>query len=95
MKKLLQLWILIVALVFCLLLLNNPTNAASGNISLNIYTGTSSCVYGTSLNLGQHTGSYDPFSLTGTFTPTVFSCTDLEGMNSWSMTLFASGDLSN
>ena len=95
MKKLLQLWVLSIALIVCLLLLNDRTNAASGAISLRIYTGTSSCVYGTSLYLGQHTGSYVAFSLTGTFTPTIFSCTDFEGMDAWSMTLFASGDLSN
>jgi hypothetical protein len=98
MRKLLQLWILSVALIASLLLLFiNTTNASetNGNIALIINTWMSSCVYGTSLYLGDHTGQYSAFALTGTFSPSTFSCVDLDGLDSWSMTLLASTDLNN
>ena len=94
MKKTFTVWILSLLLLFSLVLLNtNQTNAATGEISLHINTGLSSCIYGTSLDLGEYQASYSMFSVTGTFSPETFSCTDFDGLASWSMTFSATTDL--
>ena len=79
MKKIFTILILSLLLLFSLVLLNtNQTNAAIGEVSLQINTGLSSCLYGTSIYLGQHTGTYNDFSLTGVFSPSEFYCTDYD-----------------
>ncbi len=95
MKKLISLFILSLAMILSIVFLGRETtNAALGIISLSIIPGDSSCVYGTSLNLGQHTWDYVGFNMTWEF-PSSFYCIDFEWLESRSMTLKAPNNLTN
>jgi hypothetical protein len=60
---------------------------------LEIVAGTSTCIYGTSLDLLTHIASYSAFNMTGTFTSS-WSCIDEDGFNSWVLNI-NSTDLMN
>ncbi len=95
MKNLLKIGALSLALITSVLMLTKTNAQVPGDVSLKIYTGTSECVYGTSLYVGDHIASFDAFTLTGTFNPSTFYCTDYEGLSNWTMTLNATSDLTN
>lgn len=97
MTKSLSLWLLSLVMIFFIsLLLQSDTNALSvqGIVSFRVDPDVSTCLYWTSVNLWSHTGQYESYILTSSFVPSIFSCTDYEGLSAWSMTL-AANDLSN
>lgn len=90
MKKFMKIGALSLALVASLVLLSNSTNAQvpqAGQVSLEITTTSGSCVYGTSLYIGAHTAQYATYNMTGNEFPGTFSCTDTEGLGSFTMTM--------
>ena len=66
-----------------------------GNLTLQINgNGGNTCIYGTELNLGIIHVPTSIFSITGTFSPNNFYCSDNTGTgNSWFMTIQASSNL--
>jgi hypothetical protein len=78
MKKFMKIGALSLTLVASLLLLSNITKAETGVLSLEVQKGTGSCVYGTSINLGIQTASYDALTFSGVF-PQAFRCEDNNG----------------
>lgn len=93
MKNLLKIGALSLALIATVFMLN--TNAAdTGPLTLEITAGDSTCVYGTSLDLGTHVASFAAFNMTGTFTPSTWSCTDNDGFSAWVLDI-NSTDLTN
>ncbi len=105
MKNVIKIGALSLALIASLLLLSNSTSAynivaPTGDVSLRITTTSWSCVYGTSLYIGEHPAQYAAYDMTGnTFSgggvSTLFSCTDTEGLAYWTMTMQATTDLSD
>ena len=101
MKNVMKIGALSLALIASLLLLSNQTNAAAapvaGNVSLDITVTSGQCRYGTSLYIGAHQSQYAAYDMTGykfwSGTPTLFSCTDTEGLSYWNMTMQESGTL--
>lgn len=83
MKKFMKIGALSLTLVASLLLLSNVTKADNGELSLEIQKGTGSCVYGTSIDLGIQTASYNALTFSGVF-PQAFRCEDNNGTDdSW------------
>lgn len=62
---------------------------------MEITTTSGSCTYGTSLNIGSHPSQFDAYNMTGSNFSSSFSCVDTQGLLDWTMTIQASGDLSN
>ena len=81
MKKMIKIGALSIALIASLLMLGNVTKAATWTLTLKINTGTNSCTYGTSLDLGaQNVDLVSALTFSGTFAGN-FSCTSLNGNN--------------
>jgi hypothetical protein len=98
MKKFMKIGALSLALIASLVLLSNSTNAQvpqTGDVSLEITTTSGTCVYGTSLYIGSHAAQYATYNMTGTEFPELFSCTDTEGLATFSMTMQATSTLSD
>ena len=95
MKNLLKIGALSLALIATVFMLN--TNAASdiGDVSLEITAESGSCTYGTSLFVDTTGSSYDVQYITGDNFTEDFECVDTEGLDTWTMTMEASTDLSN
>ncbi len=97
MKKMIKIGALSIALIASLLILGNVTKAANWVLTLKINTGTNTCIYGTSLDLGvQSVNLASALTFSGQFTgaSATFSCTSLNGANV-SLTMQMSGNLTN
>gem|GEM_PF-3404017 len=83
------------ALIATVFMLN--TNAQdNGPVTLELTSGANTCVYGTSIDLGQHVVSYDAFNMTGSnFTPSTRYCADGEGLADWTLSVELTDNLTN
>jgi len=80
-KNLLKVGALALGLFSFGILLNGTSNAqqVTGDVSLTINSGTSECIYGTSLDLGTQAVQLDTaYTFSGNF-GSEWSCTDLAG----------------
>ena len=80
MKNFMKIGALSFSLIASLFLLSNTTKADTGTgvLQLEITSGTGSCQYGTSLNLGNKPASYSAIVFSGDF-PDAFRCEDNNG----------------
>jgi hypothetical protein len=84
---------------FGLTVVNTNAQSVTGDVSLTINSGTSACLYGTSLDLGAQTVKFDTaYEFSGDFTED-FSCVDYRGNSfgatgGWSFDIIVD-DLSN
>jgi len=90
MKNLLKIGTLSLALIATVFVLN--TNASdTGVLTLEIQAGTGTCVYGTSLDLGQKVAQYSAITFSGDFTNGAFWCEDNQGtQDTWTLTMASS-----